>query len=518
MIEAELRKSILALHEKGMSVRQIARSLNIARNTVRSIITERGSAPSIVRSDKVQIDTELLQRLYGECEGYVQRVHEKLVEEENIDVKYSTLTRMLRDLDISTFGKAKARSDRVPDEPGAEMQHDTSPYSIMIGDQQTKVVASLLYLRYSKRRYLKFYRRFNRFAMKCSFHEGLTYWGYSAPMCIIDNTNLARLRGTGKTAVMVPEMIAFAQQFGFEFVCHEIKHSNRKAGNERGFWTVETNFFPGRSFASLEDLNEQAIEWATVRLQHRPVGKAGLIPAKAFDHERAYLVKLPAHLPAPYLCHDRGVDQYGYVALNSNYFWVPGTGRVDVQVLEYSDHLKIYRGRLLLAEYRLPADGVRHALFSSEDRPRPRRGPTGRKKKVTAEEEARLRAMDEVLGSWLDFALEPRGIQRHRAMRDLFQLSKQMRADLFVRSVTRAMKYRIKTVETIRRIAIMYLNEDARTLPDAEVDERLLERNAYQEGRLTDEPSFSDWDEMLDLPKESDTEHTAEVEEESQNE
>ena len=56
------------------------------------------------------------------------------------------------------------------------------------------IVASVLYLRYSKRRYLKVYRTFNRFAMKCFLHEALMYWGYAAGQCIIDNTNLARLR------------------------------------------------------------------------------------------------------------------------------------------------------------------------------------------------------------------------------------------------------------------------------------------------------------------------------------
>jgi hypothetical protein len=50
-------------------------------------------------------------------------------------------------------------------------------------------------------------------------------------------------------------MEEFASRYGFQFVCHEVKHSDRKAGNERSFFTVETNFFPGRTFESLEDLN-----------------------------------------------------------------------------------------------------------------------------------------------------------------------------------------------------------------------------------------------------------------------
>jgi hypothetical protein len=39
-------------------------------------------------------------------------------------------------------------------------------------------------------------------------------WEHSAFKCIIDNTNLARLRGSGSTAVIVAEMVTFARQYG----------------------------------------------------------------------------------------------------------------------------------------------------------------------------------------------------------------------------------------------------------------------------------------------------------------
>jgi hypothetical protein len=177
-------------------------------------------------------------------------VHEKLREEEGVAVPYQTLTRKLRAMGIGTA--RLERCAQVPDEPGGEMQHDTSVYPLSIGGLNGSVIASLLYLRYSKRRYLKFYRAFNRFKMKCFFHEALMFWGYAAGDCIIDNTNLARLRGTGADAVIAPEMEAFARQYAFRFRCHEIGHANRKAGEERSFWTVETNFLPGREFQSLE--------------------------------------------------------------------------------------------------------------------------------------------------------------------------------------------------------------------------------------------------------------------------
>ena len=166
-------------------------------------------------------------------------------------------------------------------------------------------------------------------------------------------------------------MVAFAKRYGFEFVCHEIGHANRKAGEERSFWTVETNFLPGRRFESLEDLNQQALQWATVRMHHRPQSKTGLIPAKAFEHERSYLTRLPSYLTAPYCEHERGTDQYGYLVFEANYYWVPGSRRETVKVLQYADHLKLFVRRRCVAEYRLPPAGTKNAHFSPEDQPKP---------------------------------------------------------------------------------------------------------------------------------------------------
>lgn len=495
MIEPEKRKAIFLLSQEGMGVREISRRLAVSRNVVRSIVRQGGELPVSSRKDKIRIDPELLQRLYGECEGYKQRVHEKLVEEEKIQITYSTLTRMMRELGIGSEGKA--RCDHVPDVPGAEMQHDTTVYTVKLGGEPNRLVASSIYLRYCKRRYLKFYRKFNRFKMKCFLHEALTHWGYSAPVCIIDNTNLARLRGTGKDAVIVPEMAAFAKQLGFEFHCHEKGHANRKAGEERSFWTVETNFLPGRTFRNLEDLNSQSFDWSTVRMYHRPLTKSHLIPAKAFEHERTYLSRLPSHLPAPYLVHERGTDEYGYASFDANYFWVPGTRRDQVKVLEYSDRLQIFRGRELLAQYALPADGVKNQRFSPPGIPKPPHEPKNRRH-PTVEEEKRLRAIASVVGEYLDSALTPKGQGRHRFLRELFALSREVSASLFTTAIARALKYRIEEIGTIRRIVLMHLSGGMDVLPWAEVDESFVDREAYMEGRLTDEPDFSRYDDLLE--------------------
>src|SRR5436309_1236677 len=387
MIEADKRKAVFLLHQEGMSIEEIVRRFQLSRNTVRTILKQKGEMPVQLRKRKVRIETELLERLYRECNGWAQRVNEKLVEEEGIQIPYSTWTRLLREMGLSK--QQSSRCDRVPDTPGAEMQHDTSPYCIRLGDTPTKLIASLLYLRYSKRRYLKFFRVFNRFRMKCFLHTALLFWRYAAAVCIIDNTNLARLRGTGRNAVLVPEMAAFAKEHGFRFVCHEKGHANRKAGEERSFWTVETNFLPGRHFAS------------------------------------------PEGMPKP------------------------------------------------------------------ERQPKDRRRPT-------EEEEKRLRALSPTVGNYLDFVLPSRsGIERHHFLRELFVWAERLTPALFLSVVERALRYGITDLATLERIARLLLRQGGEMpLPGAEVDESFQDREAYQQGRLTDAPDFSSYDQMLEEPEE----------------
>ncbi len=101
MLDADKRKAVFLLHQEGMGRNQIARQLRISPNTVRVIIEQQGEMPLGTRSDKIQIDSDLLKRLYKECDGFARRVHEKLVEEEHISIHYSTLTRLLRQLGMS---------------------------------------------------------------------------------------------------------------------------------------------------------------------------------------------------------------------------------------------------------------------------------------------------------------------------------------------------------------------------------------------------------------------------------
>jgi hypothetical protein len=396
------------------------------------------------------------------------------------------------------FGKRrKKRCVPVPERPGAAMQHDTSPYRVKFVNRTDLVQASLLYFRACTLRYLKFYGAFDRFKMKCFFHEALTFWQYVAADCIIDNTNLARLYGTGKNAVIHPEMAQFAKQYGFCFVCHEKGHANRKAGNERGFYTVETNFFPGREFAGLEDMNRQALEWATVRMANRPTMKTRLIPIQVFEYEKPYLKKLPGYVPAPYLVLERGTDQYGYASFDGNYYWIPGTKRHDVKVLQYAGHLMIYRNRKLLGRYRIPPDGVKNERIGPEGQQITPYMPKNRKKPTTKQEKI-LREAARQIDEYLTFSIENGVKQKHRFIRALYGLYRKMALEVFVKTVSRALKYRITDIKTVERIATLQLTAAHLQLPLPQIDRQLEKRDAYIEGYFADEVDLSVYDKIIE--------------------
>ncbi len=118
-------------------------------------------------------------------------------------------------------------------------------------------------------------------------------------------------------------------------------------------------------------------------------------------------------------------------------------------------------------------------------------GSPQNRKQPTQTEEKHLRALAPAVHAYLDFALPTKGIQRHEFIRRLLALSRRMSLELLTQSLERARKYRITSLETVERIALLYLQQGLGQLPVAEVDAQLTQRPAYQEGSLTDPPDLS---------------------------
>jgi hypothetical protein len=126
------------------------------------------------------------------------------------------------------------------------------------------------------------------------------------------------LRGSGRDMVPVPEMAAFGERFGFQFVAHAIGNANRSARVERPFRFIEGNFLAGRTFFSWEDLNQRAREWCdNVNSTYKKHIRA--VPRELFAVERLHLKPLPAAIPEVCRLHQRLVDNAARGDLRGGY-------------------------------------------------------------------------------------------------------------------------------------------------------------------------------------------------------
>jgi hypothetical protein len=233
MLDQAKRSAILLLKDQGHAIRAIARILKVSRSKVRQIL-EAGSAeiPEFVRVSKVEAHREEIIAQLKDCKGNLRRIHEKLVDA-GAEFSYQAMTDFCRHNEI---GRAPRQpSGQYQFNPAEEMQHDTSPHKVRIGDRVRLLQDASLVLCHSRMLFHQYYPTFNRFWCKVFLTEALQFFGGACGRCMIDNTHVVVLQGSGAAMVPVPEMEAFAERFGFVFKAHAIGHANRSARVERNF-------------------------------------------------------------------------------------------------------------------------------------------------------------------------------------------------------------------------------------------------------------------------------------------
>lgn len=399
MLDQSTRAAILKLHQQGHSIRGITRAMQLSRGAVRQVLRSATDiVPNLVRPEKATPYREQILELYQRCKGNLVRVHEELVAA-GAQLSYPALTAFCRRQGIGQERKLPVGAYQF--QPGQEMQHDTSPHRVEIGGQLRLVQTASLVLCYSRMLFFQFFPTFTRFDCKVFLTDALQYFAGSCEICMIDNTHVVVLQGTGRSMVPVPEMASFAERYKFQFQAHEKGDVNRSARVERQFHYIENNFLAGRSFQDWDDANRQARAWCDkVNAEYRSKLKA--CPRELFATERAYLKALPIWVPPVYRLHQRLVDMAGYVSINNNRYSVPEEFLgLQVEARETKESVEIYRGPRLIACHRrvLDATGCRHSL---PEHHRPRGQGVKPKPSDSSPEEKRLRQEVPEIVSYLE--------------------------------------------------------------------------------------------------------------------
>ena len=294
------------------------------------------------------------------------RVHEELVAG-GAQLSYPALTAFCRRHGIGY--QPPVAAGQYDFAPGEELQHDTSPHEVELAGKKRKVQTASAVLCYSRMLFFQCYPTFQRFDCKVFLTDALRYMGGATARVMIDNTHVVVLRGSGREMVPVPEMAAFGERFGFEFVAHAIGNANRSGRVERPFSFIEGNFLAGRTFSSWDDLNQRAREWCDkVNSTYKKHIRA--VPRELFAVERLHLKPLPAWIPEVYRLYQRMVDIEGYVALHSNRYSVPvdWIGR-RVEVRETKGKIEIQLDARRLVTHRRIAEAENQRVTLAEHRP-----------------------------------------------------------------------------------------------------------------------------------------------------
>ena len=497
-MDKQIRTAILTLAAKGRKRREIARAVWVSRGSVKRVLVEQtAEARAEARASWLDEYIDDVRALHAECRDdkgrpNLVRVMEKLRDKlkgegKALEVGYSTLTWFCRVHGIGV--KEKKPWGRIVTDPGEEMQHDTSPCTVKLGERKYPLQCASLVLGYSRMLYVHFYPRFQRFHMKVFLTDAFTNFGGCCRRCVIDNTSTAIACGSGRRARMAAEVEAFEERFGFRFLAHEIMHSDRKGKIENPFGWVQRNFLVGRKFSDLADLNRQALEWCemTRRKVKRDL-KAS--PLELFAAEKPHLVPLPIYVPEVYRTCWRIVDGEGRVSLDAYKYPVPGPGAYigkELMLRETKDRVIVLDGNREVATHEKRVLGQPQPPL-----PRPASAPRQLKATKSAEED-KLKALGEPLGAYLEALKTARGPRYFWNLRKLWKLLCHYQAEDLKAAVAKAQKHRVFDAERVETILLQDLGHRDYQLPLRFEADDFKASLDYRQGAVAPETDLKDY-------------------------
>jgi transposase len=455
MLDESTRAAILRLRAEGHGTRAISKALGIARTSVKRVLRDgRSQVPPLERAEKGQPHREQILELYASCKGNLVRVHEELVAV-GATLSYQALTAFCRRHGIGYAPPTPA--GRYDFEPGEEMQHDTSPHQAEIGGHRVLVQTASLALCYSRMLFFQCYPHFRRFECKVFLTDGISSFEGACARCMIDNTHVVVLAGSGGRMVPVPEMTVFGDRFGFVFVAHEIGDANRSAGVERPFDHIENNFFAGRRFDSFEDLNAQARAWCD-KVNATTKRHLHASPRELFAVERTRMKSLPLHVPDVYELHHRIVDTEGYVNVRRNRYSCPyGLIGRSVEVRESKGRIEVFDGPRRVADHKRVLESRDAYVTVPEHRPPRNEGPTARRSE-SVEEKRLIERMPESA----DYIarLRERGRGTTRDLRWLFRMIDEYPRRPMRDALIEALRYGLTDLDRLERMVLRRIARD----------------------------------------------------------
>jgi transposase len=455
----EEKNEIIRRRQGGQSLRGIARDLGIDRKRVTRVVREQQQAreSGVVHPD---LPPPKESRRGRALEPYESTLRELLVRYPDI-----TAVRLLEELRSLGYPggytvlrervkQLRPRPSRPPvvrfeTLPGAQAQMDWAVYDIDFTSEGRRRVNLFSYLLgYSRRQYLCFTPQQDSETTLRQHVRAFQHLEGVAACCLYDNMKVVVQRWQDGYPVYNTRFLAFAAHYGYRPVACRPRRPETKGKVERAFYYAEKSLLNGRTFRSLEHLNEVTRWWlqnvADVRV-HRKTKKR---PLEAHAEERPHLLPLPQHQYDTALVVYRVVGSEGWIDYRQNHYSVPWRyigELLPVRVTE--NELLVYNAQLEVL--------AKHALLSSQASGLVQMDPEHRpprSHRVQVEQlRQRFAELGEVALRFLEGLLRRQRYGKHQALRVLSLLRTWHREDLLA-AMDRAVRYHAYSLSSLERI------------------------------------------------------------------
>jgi transposase len=337
--------SILNLHElqlEGKSLREISRVTGFSRNTVRKYIRDGHThepAPRLKKGSKLEsykpaIDQWMKDGLFN-CQVMLERLRQ---------MGYTGGKTLIKDY-VQGFRPPRSQKATVRYEtkPGEQSQIDWGicEYEDDQGIRR-KLPVFVMVLGHSRAIYIEFTRRCDIHSFLRCFTHALQHFGGVPKVALTDRMKTVILGIDDDHKPIWHSMFQdFALSVGLTPKVCKARKPQTKGKVERAVRYVKENFWTGRKFTDLADLNRQAIAWCH-QVDQRIHGTTGERPCDLLVEEKLLPLPSPDRL-VKFLREERKVSMDGFISYDGVKYGVPWqySGRV-VMVRQVVNNLEIW--------------------------------------------------------------------------------------------------------------------------------------------------------------------------------
>lgn len=324
----ELRNEIVRRWRGGQPQRSIARDLQLSRGAIERALRQhqaaRGEVESVGSAPRPSQLDAYEQKLREWLARYPQITVQRLLEELRREGYRGGYTILRQRVQALRPRPARDFVQRFETAPGVQAQMDYSAYELEFTQEGRRRVNLFSYvLGYSRRQYLRFVESQDLETTLRQHVRAFEHLGGVAATCLYDNMKVVVSRYDDGEPIYNTRFLAFATHYGYRPVACRPRRPETKGKVERPFHYVETSLLNGRTFRSLEHLNEVTAWWlaevADVRV-HRQTKQR---PIDRHAAEQPHLIPLPA---TPYEVAEvlyRTVDVEGFVSYAQNRYSIP---------------------------------------------------------------------------------------------------------------------------------------------------------------------------------------------------